>query len=210
VTTDLLLLFGVAAAVVFVAVVLIDGALRPGYDPTYHTVSELELGNRGWVQRANFLLMGAGGLAFGVGTYRALATTVGAVLLGIFGLGLLVAGILPPDAVRGYPPGVPSEPSTKPTPGALVHAVIGGPVAFLAIFGACLNIAAHLQGAWRLYTLLTAVAGLTMNVWTALAIRRDEANTGLVQRGLILIYWTWIVVLGIHLIADPHYKVSGA
>lgn len=139
-TTDLLLLFGVAAAVVFVAVVLIDGALRPGYDPTYHTVSELELGNRGWVQRANFLLMGAGGLAFGVGTYRALATTVGAVLLGIFGLGLLVAGILPPDAVRGYPPGVPSEPSTKPTPGALVHAVIGGPVAFLAIFGACLNL----------------------------------------------------------------------
>jgi Protein of unknown function (DUF998) len=157
VTTDLLLLFGVAAAVVVVAVVLIDGALRPGYDPTYHTVSELELGNRGWVQRANFLLMGAGGLAFGVGTYRALATTVGAVLLGIFGLGLLVAGILPPDAVRGYPPGVPSEPSTKPTPGALVHAVIGGPVAFLAIFGACLNIAAHLEGAWRLYTLLTAV-----------------------------------------------------
>jgi hypothetical protein len=55
-----------------------------------------------------------------------------------------------------------------------------------------------------LYTLLTAVAGLTMDVWTALAIRRAEANTGLVQRGLILIYWTWIVVLGIHLIADPH------
>jgi hypothetical protein len=148
--------------------------------------------------------MGAGGLAFAVGAYQALDTTVGAVLLGIFGLGLMVAGILPPDAVRGYPPGAPSEPSTKPTPGALVHAVIGGPVTFLAIFGACLTIASHLQGAWRLYTLLTAVAGLALTIWTALAFLRDAAKTGLVQRGLIVIYLSWIVVLGIHLIADPH------
>ena len=96
------------------------------------------------------------------------------------------------------------RPSPRPSrPGALVHAVIGGPVAFLAIFGACLAIATHLQGPWRLYTLLTAVAGLIMTIWTALAFRRDAANTGLVQRGLILIYWTWIVVLGIYLIADP-------
>jgi hypothetical membrane protein len=203
VTTDLLLLFGVAAAILFVAVVLIEGALRPGYDPTYHTGSELELGNRGWVQRANFLLMGVGGLAFGVGVYRTLDTIVGAVLLGIFGLGLMVAGILPPDAVRGYPPGARSEPSTKPTWRALVHAVIGGPVTFLAIFGACLTIASHLQGAWRLYTLLTAVAGFALTIWTALAFLRDAAKTGLVQRGLIVIYLSWIVVLGIHLIADP-------
>ncbi len=42
-----------------------------------------------------------------------------------------------------------------------------------------------------------------MTIWTVLAFRRDAANTGLVQRGLILIYWTWIVVVGIHLIADP-------
>jgi hypothetical protein len=145
--------------------------------------------------------MGAGGLAFAVGVYWILDTIVGAVLLAIFGLGLMVAGAFTPDAVRGYPPGAQSEPSTKPTWRALVHAVIRGPVAFLAIFGACLTIASHLEGAWRLYTLLTAVAGLTMTIWTVLAFRRDAANTGLVQRGLILIYWTWIVVVGSHLIA---------
>jgi Protein of unknown function (DUF998) len=201
--TELLLLVAVSAALVFVSVVLIEGALRPGYDPTYHTGSELELGTRGWVQRVNFLLMGAGSLAFAVGVYRTLDTIVGAVLLAIFGLGLIVVGVFAPDAVRGYPPGAPSEPSIKPTWRALVHAVIGGPVAFLAIFGACLTIAPHLQGAWRLYTLLTAVAGLALTIWTALAFRRDAAKTGLVQRGLIAIYWTWIVVLGIHLIVDP-------
>jgi hypothetical protein len=65
--TELPPLVAVSAALVFVFVVLIEGALRPGYDPTYHTGSELELGTRGWVQRVNFLLMGAGSLAFAVG-----------------------------------------------------------------------------------------------------------------------------------------------
>jgi hypothetical protein len=33
----------------------------------------------------------------------------------------------------------------------------------------------------------------------AMAVPIATTNTGLVQRGLILIYWTWIVVLGIYL-----------
>jgi hypothetical protein len=41
--TETLLLVGAAAAVVFLAVLLIEGALRPGYDPIYHTGSELVL-----------------------------------------------------------------------------------------------------------------------------------------------------------------------
>jgi hypothetical protein len=57
-TTKLYLLLGVGAAVVFVAVVLIEGALRSGYNPVYHTGSELELGERGWIQRANFFVVG--------------------------------------------------------------------------------------------------------------------------------------------------------
>lgn len=65
--TESLLLGGVAAAVVFFAVLLIEGTLRRGYDPIYHTGSELELGERGWVQRANFFLIGGGAFAFAVG-----------------------------------------------------------------------------------------------------------------------------------------------
>jgi hypothetical protein len=49
-------------------------------------------------------------------------------------------------------PGPHPSPPTKPTWPALVHAVIRGPIAFLAIFGACLTIASHLEGAWRLYS----------------------------------------------------------
>jgi hypothetical protein len=70
---------------------------------------------------------------------------------------------------------------------------------FLAVFGACLTLTGRLQGPWQAYTLLTAVAGLALTAWTALAYQRDAANTGLVQRGLIVVYLGWIVLLGIHL-----------
>ena len=198
--TEILLIVGVAAAVVFLAVLFVEGALRQGYDPIYHTGSELELGGRSWIQRGNFFLMGGGVFAFAVGVQQSLDTVIGAVLLTTFGFGLIVAGAFPPDPVRGYPPGAPSEPSARPSWQARVHHVVGGLIAFFAVFGACLAVAGALQGGWRLYTLLTAAAGLAMTVWTALAFQRDAALTGLVQRALILVYWSWIVGLGVHLV----------
>lgn len=107
--TAIPLLAGVATAVVFVIVPLIEGARRPGYDPSYHTISELSLGDRGWIQISNFLQMGVGTLAFAVGVKRTLNTPVGAVLLAIFGLGMVAAGVFRPDPIRGYPPGAQPE-----------------------------------------------------------------------------------------------------
>lgn len=200
--TDVLLLVGVAAAVTFLAVLLVEGALRPGYDPIYHTGSELELGERGWIQRANFLVMGAGVFAFAVGVHRTVDSTIGAVLLGVFGVGLVVAGVFAPDPVRGYPPGAPIDRDADLTWQAQIHDV-SGPIMFLALFGACIVVAGQLRGGWRLYTILTAVAGSIMTVWTAVAYQKDAANTGLVQRGLLVVYWSWIGALGIHLATDP-------
>jgi Protein of unknown function (DUF998) len=65
--TRTLLIVGEVAALVFVAVLLIEGALRRGYDPAYHTSSALSLGDRGWIQIANFLQLGVGTFAFSVG-----------------------------------------------------------------------------------------------------------------------------------------------
>lgn len=199
---EALLFVGVAAAVVFFVVLLTEGARRRGYDPMYHTGSELELGERGWIQRASFFLMGVGVFAFAVGVQWTLDSVIGAVLLAVFGFGMVVAGAFAPDPVRGYPPGAPTDPSAKPTWVAQVHHV-SGPVAFFAIFGACLSLAGRLEGGWRLYTVLTAAVGLVMTGWTAFAFQKDAANTGLVQRSLLLVYWSWIVALGFHLVTDP-------
>ncbi|MGH2698192.1 MAG: DUF998 domain-containing protein [Actinomycetota bacterium] len=148
--TGTLLIVGVVAAVVFVAVLLIEGALRPGYHPAYHTGSELSLGDRGWTQIANFLQMGVGMLAFAAGVNQTLDTPVAAVLLAIFGLGMIAAGVFLPDPQRGYPPGAPERTSDKVSQHHQLHGVIGGPVAFSAIFGACLTLAGSLDGPWRI------------------------------------------------------------
>lgn len=198
VATDVLLLVGAVAAVVFVAVLLIEGALRPGYDPSYHTGSELELGERGWIQRTNFFVMAAGMFAFAIGVQRTLESAIGGVLLMLFGSGLLIAGLFTPDPVRGHPPGAATDREADLTLPAKIHDV-SGPVMFLALFGACLALAGQLGGGWRVYTMLTAGVGLVLTAWTAAAYQKDAANTGLVQRGLIIVYWSWIVALGIHL-----------
>jgi hypothetical protein len=192
--TQMLLIIGVASAVVFPTILLVDGALTPGYDPVYHTGSELSLGARGWIQIANFLQMGVGMLAFALGVNRALDTVAGPIFLAVFGLGSIVSGLFVPDALRGYPPGA-KETVTRH---GQIHDATG-PIMFFAIFAAALTLAGRLEGGWQVYTMLNAVVGLAFTIWTAISFQRDSAKTGLVQRGLILVYLIWVALLGLHL-----------
>ena len=116
-----LLIIGVGTAAVFVGILFAEGARRSGYSPVYHTGSELGLGERGWIMRANFLLMAMGMIAFAVGVGSRLNTTAGGVLLAIFGFGLILPAIFVPDPVHGYPPGAPSEPPAALTWQHRVH-----------------------------------------------------------------------------------------
>ena len=192
--TEALLVIGVVTALVFLAVLLVEGTLRTGYDPIYHTVSELSLGDRGWIQIASFLQMGVGMLAFALGLNQALDTVAGPIFLAVFGLGSIVSGVLVPDALRGYPSGVNGGVTWR----GQVHNA-AGPVMFIAVLAATLSLAGQLAGAWQVYTVLTAIFGLGLTVWTAISYQRDSAYTGLVQRGLILVYLIWIILLGMHL-----------
>ena len=141
--------------------------------------------------------MGAGSLAFAVGVYR--PWTPLWVLVAVRDLRTRPnrCRVFAPDAVRGYPPGLHPSPSIKPT-------WRPGPRSYWRArrVPSDLRSLPHDSPApsRRLAPVhaATAVAGLALTIWTALAFRRDAAKTGLVQRGLIAIYWTWIVVLGIH------------
>jgi hypothetical protein len=69
--TRRLLRCGVAAGPAFMAVFLLEGAVRDGYRPLRHPVSSLALGPRGWIQAGNFALTGALFLAAAAGLARA-------------------------------------------------------------------------------------------------------------------------------------------
>lgn len=196
--TNLLLIIGSATVAVFIVILIIEGALRPDYSPWYHTGSELTLGERGWVQVVNFVQMGVGMLAFALGVYRALDNAIGAILLAVFGLGLIVSGVFRPDPLRGYPPNTGGEVTWR----GQVHNA-SGPLMFVGLFVACLVLAGSFENAWQIYTVITAFVGLGLTAWTAFSFQKDAAFTGLVQRALFLVYWAWIILTGIHLATSP-------
>jgi hypothetical protein len=114
--TRRLLACGLVAGPLFVLANLIEGAVRSGgYDALRHPVSSLALGDQGWTQTANFLVSGLLTIPFAVGLWHT-ASKAGAVLIGIWGIGLVGAGLFVTDPVSGYPVG---------TPDALDYTTIG-------------------------------------------------------------------------------------
>ncbi len=121
--TKTLLACGVIGGPLFVVAFVVEGATRAGYDPLRHPVSSLALGGSGWTQVANFIVAGLLMLAFAVGLRRALrppgGSTWGPLLVGVWAVALLGAGVFVTDPVSGYPPGAPDRLSGYSWHGAL-------------------------------------------------------------------------------------------
>jgi Protein of unknown function (DUF998) len=197
-STQSLLIFGAATAVIFPTVIVVEGVRRPGYRAAYHTGSELALGRGGWIQRVNFLLVATGFGSVAIGVHRTVHTGSASALLGIAAFGLVLAALFAPDAVRGFPADASSCTLRPESVHAKLHEV-SGPVTALALLGACLTLAPHLEGPWAVYTWATAVTGCVTTAWLIAAYRRDAPFTGAVQRALIGTYWLWIALLSLHL-----------
>lgn len=113
---------GVIGPSLFVVVFLVEGWLRPGYDPAADYVSALSLGERGWVQVTSFLIVGVCLLLFTVAVAGEFpdgaASRAGPILLGIIGVGLLLSGPFVMDPV--------GTPSAELSWHGLIHGVLGG------------------------------------------------------------------------------------
>jgi hypothetical protein len=93
---DLAAVAGMIGAVLFVTVFTVHGWLYPGYSWTSMFVSELSLGQHGWVQILNFVLTGTLMLAFGRGLAAHFSTGAasrfGPVLVQGIGVSLIASG----------------------------------------------------------------------------------------------------------------------
>ncbi len=105
--TRSLLGWGLVAGPFYVAVSVILGLTRDGFDFTRHYWSLLANGDLGWVQMANYVLTGLMLVAFAVGLRRALrpglADRWAPALVGVFGAALVVAGIFTTDSYGDFP-----------------------------------------------------------------------------------------------------------
>jgi len=117
---------GIVAGPVYLAVGVIQGLVRDGYDFMRHPLSVLANGPGGWVQTANFVLTGLMVIAAAMGLARALSPhRATSWLLGVFGASMLVAAVFRADPMDGFPPGTPEGMPTSISTGGTVHFIAG-------------------------------------------------------------------------------------
>lgn len=170
-STSRLLACGIVAGPLYLAVALIHAFTRDGFDPSYHPISLLSLGDLGWIQIGNFAVAGVLYVAFAVGMRRVLhpgrAGTWGPLLVGALGAGLILAGAFVTDAGAGFPPGAPDGAPQISWHGMLhevgfVLATIGmiaGPLVFARRF------AALKRRGWVAACIATTVAVVVVDAW---------------------------------------------
>lgn len=194
-----LLTAGIVGPLVFVVVFMVDGATRPGYRPTYHLVSALSLGPRGWVQSTNFIVCGTLIVVAAFGVEEATSIIWLSGMLGVLGLGLVASGVFPMDPMRGYPPGI-----EEGAPDGLSRARRLHDMAGFVVFGsvpAAAGIAAFTidSAPWAVYSGVTALITAAGFIVFGAAWESDHPLAGLAQRLVIVVGWTWLAALCWHL-----------
>lgn len=130
--TRALLLAGAAAGPLFYLSAIAQIATRPGFDLRRHPISQLALGDWGWIQVATFVLAGLGLVCLAIGHRRVVKTGMGRraipVLVAISGFGFIAAGTFRQDAAYGFPLGT----ADAPSPGTSWHAAVHMAAAILA------------------------------------------------------------------------------
>jgi uncharacterized protein DUF998 len=207
------LVAGVVTPVVFVAVLLIDGLTRPGYNSWRDMGSLLSTGPGGWVQIANFLVCGLLIMVSAAGLARSHPPTAwGPRLIGIFGLSLVIAAAFTADPANGYPPGTPAA-GGPPTWHGTIHDLnaflaFGSITAAAFVFGRAFASDPHTR-AWARYSYLTATASLVLFAasLTAAAAGQNHlwhnAPGGLLQRLTIIVAWGWLSLLSLRALRSP-------
>ena len=166
------LVCGVVAGPLFIGVALIEGVTRQGFDLVRLPLSLLSVGDGGLVQVANFIVTGLLVVMCALGMWRVLhpgpGGTWGPRLVGVFGLGLIAAGVFSPDPAFGFPPGTAQGvPSGAQSWHSQLHG-IAFDVAFLALIVNCFvfvrRFAILRQRGWAAYCAATGVVLPTLIV----------------------------------------------
>jgi len=171
--TKTLLTCGISAGPFYIIVGLLQMAIRPSFDITRHSLSLLANGDLGWIQTLNFLVTGILLVAGAVGVKRAIQTGRGSRwaprMLGLYGLGLIGAGIFSADPALGFPPGTPLENNPVSWHG-LLHFVVGT-IGFIGFIAACFIFARRFKSlqkpGWAWYSLITGILFLASFVGIA-------------------------------------------
>jgi hypothetical protein len=201
--TRLLLMGGVLAGPIYIIVGIAQLLTREGFDIARHPLSFMSLGDLGWIQMSNFIVTGLLVIAAAISMRRLAQSDKhlrwGALLLGLYGLGVLGGGVFVPDPALGFPPGTPDVyPQTMSWHG-LLHFIFGQ-IAFLALIVASFVYARYfakngLRG-WAMFSALTGGIFLFAIIATVVTSASDSAAWGLLALYVaVALAWIWLAAL---------------
>jgi hypothetical protein len=198
---------GAVAGPLFLALGVAQGLARDGFDFTRNAISQLALGEAGWIQTVNFLLTGVLLIVGATGLRRALrggtGGTWGPVLVGVFGASFWAAAIFPADAGAGFPAGAPD---TATLSGHGAAHMVAGMVGYLALCAAFVVLARPLAArghhGWARASRLVPVAVLAGFTASAAFVPAFTAGAGL---GLL-----WLAAVTARLAATPTTRLAVA
>ena len=201
----MLLACGVVAGPLFTVVAVIEMLTRAGFDLRRHDLSLLSNGDLGWIQVASFVVTGLLAIAAAVGVRRALLSgpgrTWGPLLLAIYGLGYVGAGLFVPDPMNGFPPGTPNGPPSTVSWHSWMH-LVSGSLGFLALIAACFVFARRFAGlgqrGWMAYSIVTGILVLAAVVGISSGSQQAAVIIAFFISGVLGL--AWIAALSLHLI----------
>ncbi|MBZ2198196.1 DUF998 domain-containing protein [Occultella gossypii] len=196
--TRSLLGWGVVAGPFYVVVSLAQALAHEGFDLTRHDWSLLAAGPQGWIQMVNLILTGAMVIAFAVGVARAWTSHWAPRLLGLYGVGLVAAGLLVADPMAGYPVGAAA--ASEISWHGLGH-MVAGMVGFGGLIAATFVVArgqareGRRGAAW----VSRAVGVVFLAGFAGIASGSSTPAIVLGFTAVVLISWAWVAALGVHL-----------
>ncbi len=206
---------GMIGPTLFVAVFILEGWLRPGYNPLSMVVSELSLGPRGWIQITNFLILGVLFLIFARGVAaqfrESKASRAGSILLTIIGFALLASGPFVMDPA--------STPRDQWSVHGTIHQLLGAIVFSLMPISCFLFWYRFRQDTkwqslrwWTLATgIIFVVAIILLKAGQALPSSSPNVLSnflGLIQRIALITYLAWVFAFAFRLRAQKRKELS--
>ncbi len=194
---------GIIGPALFVAVFLLEGWIRPGYNPMAEYVSALSLGGRGWVQIVNFVIFGA--LLFGF--TRAVAAEFPIGKASRWGLILLTAI----SACYFFSGPFVMDPASTPPAEMTIHGTIHGILGAIVFVLMPITIFVFLRRfrsdpkwqflwGWTLgLGIICAAVDIYFSIISKIPILMTSQSPwiGLIQRGVIVPFMIWVFVFAL-------------
>ena len=205
---------GMLGPALFVGVFTLEGWLRPGYDPKAMYISALSLGPRGWIQMANFIVLGVllGVFARGMAAEfpDGKASRGGPILLGVLAGLFVVSGIFVMDPM--------DTPPDQMSVHGLIHGLAGGIVFVLMPVIIFVFLRRFREDvAWQSFQRWTLVLGIieatAVVIFTVVSKSPQLLATfsdwiGLIQRAALVPFMVWVFLFRLNLLKRVDYSLS--